>query len=99
MSNQSPEIITKYEVLFAARTGVTVLVQKIAAFDGYGDKELSFSINPGNAHDLVVNSKTPVVFRNMQKNHIDAALSKGFIMFYEMKGEDMVRNTLCSYKP
>ena len=99
MTNQTPEIITKFEVLFALRTGVKVLVQKVPAFDACAEKPVTFKISPDNAGDILIDTGAkPVLLKGLNKNHLDAAISKGFIMFYEMKGEDMVRSTLCNYK-
>ena len=99
MSNQAPEIITKYEVLFAIRTGVTVMMPKVAALDGEQDKSASFKISPENPQDILINAnKKPVVLKNLQKNYLDEAVSRGFIMLYEMKDDEVVRSTLCNYQ-
>lgn len=95
MSNQ-PHTITTYETLFAIRTGLTILLPKVAAFDGCEKSPPVFSVNAG---DVVItaNGQT-VILKKLAKNLLDASVTKGFIMFYEMNGEDFVRNTLCSYK-
>lgn len=102
MSNhQYPEMtaetITKYDVLFALRTGVTVLVQRVAAFNGA--KEPTFAPAPDDSGDVVITAgdKT-VILKKFRKEHLDAAVSRGFILFYEMEDEDVVRCTHCSYK-
>ncbi len=99
MSNQAPEIITKYEVMFALRTGVTVLVQKISAFDGCEETPPRFKTSPENSQDMVfVTAKGTMVLKGMKKEHIAAAIERGFIIFYEMKGEDIIRNTTCLFQ-
>jgi hypothetical protein len=99
MSNQSPEIITKYEVMFAVRTGVTVMVPLVAAFDSATKAPLSFKISPENPADIVIHTdKKPVVLKGLKKNHLEAAVSRGFIMFYETKDDEIIRSTLCNYQ-
>lgn len=100
MSNQSPETIADYEVLFALRTGVTVLLPKAAAFDGTEKSPAHFTICKKNPRDVIVNgSKKSFILKNMQKNHIEEAVSRGFIIFYELDKEDeVVRCTQCNYQ-
>jgi hypothetical protein len=99
MANQPPETITKYEVMFAARTGLTVMLPLVAAFDGGAEKPLSFQLSPENPRDIVINANNkPVVLKGLKKDHLDAAVSRGFIMFYEMKNDEIVRSTLCNYQ-
>jgi hypothetical protein len=97
MSNQPPETITKYEVMFTVRTGVTVMVPLVAAFDG-AEKPPSFQRSPENPQDILIQGKKPVVLKGMKKDHLEAAISKGFIMFYEMKNDEIIRSTLCNYQ-
>jgi hypothetical protein len=99
MSIQAHEIITEYEVLFAARTGVTVMVPVVTAFNGSAEKPISFEISPENPRDIIINANNkPVVLKGMKKDYLDAAISRGFIMFYEMKDDEIVRSTLCNYQ-
>jgi hypothetical protein len=99
MPFQKHEIITEYEVLFAARTGVTVMVPVVSALDCSAEKPVSFQISPENPHDLIIDADNkPVVLKGMKKNHLDAAVSRGFIMLYEMKDDEIVRSTLCNYQ-
>jgi hypothetical protein len=92
-------IITKYEVLFALRTGVTIIVPKIAAFNGGTDSTIHFNISPDNAHDIIIQSGShTLLLKGMKKNHLDAAIEQGFILFYEMEDEDIVRCTRCAYQ-
>ncbi|MBI3441165.1 MAG: hypothetical protein HY052_05095 [Proteobacteria bacterium] len=99
MPNQIPETITKYEVLFALRTGVTVMLPKVAAFGG-GDKvPLSFKVSPDDPRDILIKTATrPVVLKDLKKEHVASAVSQGFIMFYEMEDDEIVRSTLCHYQ-
>lgn len=99
MAIQAHEIITEYEVLFAVRTGVTVMVPLVKAFDGGAEKPLSFQVSPENPQDILINANNkPVLLKGMKKNHLDAAIARGFIMFYEMKDDEIVRSTLCNYQ-
>lgn len=98
MSNQSPETITKYEVLFAIRTGVTVLIPKTAALDN-GDKiPAKFKVSADNPRDVLIEANKPFILKNMKKEHVEASVSRGFIMFYEIEDEDVVRNTVANYQ-
>ena len=97
MSVQSPEIIKEYEVLFAVRTGITVLMPKIAAFDGGVETPASFKISPENPRDLLLMAaERQAILKGLAKNHLDEALSRGVIMFYEMTGDEVVRCTPCN---
>jgi len=99
MTNQAPEIITKYEVLFAVRTGVTVMLPVVSAFDGGDKTPPSFKVSPENGQDILIETKNrSVLLKGFKKEHLNAAISKGFIMFYETKGDEIVRNTLCHYQ-
>lgn len=99
MSNQVPEIITKYEVLFAMRTGVTVMMPKMTAFDGSDKAAASFKISPENAQDIIIHiNNNPVILKGLKKDHLNAAVSMGFIMFYETKDDEIIRSTLCNYQ-
>jgi hypothetical protein len=99
-SAKSSNIITEYEVLFAVRTGVTIIVPKVAAFNGATDTSVHFSVSPDNARDIIIQAGgTIVTLKNLKKNHLDAAIEQGFILFYEMEDEDIVRCTRCAYQP
>jgi hypothetical protein len=98
MSNQASEIIAKYEVLFAARTGLTVLMPKTRLFNCGVEVPVSFRVSAGSPRDLVLEAENngSLTIRNMQKEHIDEALSRGFIMVYELQDDEVVRCTPCS---
>ncbi len=99
MSNQTPETIVKYEVLFAVRTGVTVLLPRVAAFDGGVETPVHFKLSPENARDILITAgKRQVVLKGMKKDHLEVAVSRGFIMFYETEGNEVTRCTPCSYQ-
>lgn len=94
-----PEAITKYEVLFAARTGVTILLPLVPAFGGGTEVPVSFKICPENPRDIQIDANhEKIVLKNMSKEHLDAAVSRGFIMFYETKDDEVVRCTHCNYQ-
>ncbi|MBU6475774.1 MAG: hypothetical protein KGL10_01800 [Alphaproteobacteria bacterium] len=90
------ETITKYECLFAVRTGLTILLPLMEEFDG---DAISFSISPDNPHDIIVTAKDrKVILKSLKKEHLDASVARGFIMFYETKGDEVVRCTPCNYR-
>ena len=95
----APEVIAKYEVLFAVRTGVTVLLPLVAAFNCGPEMPVHFKISPENPRDILIDAHgKPVLLKGMQKEHLDAAIARGFIMFYETKNDEVVRCTLCNYR-
>ncbi|MFH1157454.1 MAG: hypothetical protein V1721_00995 [Pseudomonadota bacterium] len=103
MPNQSsgatPETIVEYEVLFTERTGITVLVPEVAAFDCGMEMPVSFKISPENPRDILIRAgDKEAMLRGLQKNHLDAAISHGFIMFYETKDNEVIRCTPCNYQ-
>ncbi len=99
MAQQTPEIINNYEVLFAIRTGVTILTPQVRAFNCGVEVPVCFRISPDNARDLLIEANGyRAVLKDLKKNILDAAIERGFIMFYEMKGEEVIRCTPCSYR-
>lgn len=98
MANQAPEVISRYEVLFAVRTGITILMPKIAALDGGIEQPASFRISPDNPRDIVIESAgNRAVLKNLQKDYLDEAIERGFIMFYETRDDEVIRCTPCNY--
>lgn len=103
MSNRAAqatsETIVKYEVLFAVRTGVTILLPRVAAFDCAAEAPITFKTSPDNPQDIVINAKgRAITLKGMQKNHLEAAVSRGFIMFYETEKDEVTRCTPCNYQ-
>lgn len=99
MQQQGPEIITKYDVLFAVRTGVTVLVPKLTAFDCGVEVPACFKISPDNPRDILITAADrSAVIKNMRKDYLDEAVSRGTIMFYELEDEEVVRCTPCRHE-
>ena len=99
MPQTGSETIVKYEVLFAVRTGVTVLLPRVSAFDCGTEMPITFKVSPENPQDIIINaSNKEVTLKGLQKNHLEAAISRGFIMFYETKGDEVVRCTPCNYQ-
>jgi hypothetical protein len=89
------KMITDYEVMFALRTGLTVMLPKQDAFD-VGGHGLRFNCSPDNPHDILIKAAEKfTLLKNMKKEHVEAALERGFIMFYELEGEEVVRCTPC----
>lgn len=99
MAIQPPETITKYDVLFAVRTGVTVLMQKHPVFDGGVETRAEFNISADNPRDLLITAAgRTAVLKDLRKDYLDEAIERGIIMFYEMKDDEVVRCTPCSYR-
>jgi hypothetical protein len=98
MGEQTPEPITQYEAMFTARTGLTILLPKQAAFDGGEKTPVSFRVSPESPRDVLVTAeRKSIVLKNLKKDFLDEAVERGFIMFYEMKDDEVVRCTPCSY--
>lgn len=98
MPNQPPEIVEKYEVLFGARTGVTVLLPVVKAFDGTQELSLAFRLSAEGDRDIVVEAPNrPVILKNLKKDFLDEAIERGFIMFYETRDDEVVRCTPCRF--
>ncbi len=99
MQQQAPEIISEYDVLFAVRTGITILVPKLAAFDCGVEIPAFFKISPENPRDVIIMAADrSAILKGMKKEHLDAAIARGMIMFYETEDEDVVRCTPCSHQ-
>ena len=105
MSNQATqttptpvtETITKYEALFAVRTGLTIMLPCVALLDG--KNPASFSVSPDNPRDIIiVAGSKKALLKGLQKEHVDASVARGFIMFYETKDDEVVRCTPCNYQ-
>ena len=107
MSNQTAqtasktvtETITKYETLFALRTGLTLMLPCVEAFNGCKEASISFTVSPENPRDIIItaNSKK-VLLKGLQKEHLDSSVARGFIMFYETKDDEVIRCTHCNYQ-
>lgn len=93
---QKPEIITEYDVMFALRTGVTIMIPKIAAFDGGVSAVARFDVGADNDVLISADGKSAVL-KNLRRDYLDEAVERGVIMFYEMKDDEVVRCTPCSY--
>ena len=102
MSNQGSQVtetITKYEALFAVRTGLTLMLPCVAAFNDSAKTPISFTVSTENPRDILIQagSKT-VLLKGLQKQHLDASVARGFIMFYETKDDEVIRCTHCNYQ-
>lgn len=99
MPATSPEVISKYDVMFAARTGVTILIPKIPTFDGGVEVPVLFKVSPDNPRDVLITAANKTaVLKDLRKDYLDEALERGVIMFYEMKDDEVVRCTPCNYE-
>mgnify|MGYP007078780233 CR=1 FL=1 len=92
------EIINEYEVVFALRTGVTILMPRIKVFDGGIEVPARFRVSPDNPRDVLITAADKsAVLKDLRKDYLDEAIERGIIMFYELKDEEVVRCTPCSY--
>jgi len=107
MSNQASqtaskpvaETITKYEALFALRTGLTIMLPCVATFGAGKEISLSFTVSPDNPCDIIIDAGSKaVLLKGLRKEHLEASVTRGFIMFYETKDEEVVRCTPCNYR-
>ncbi len=93
--------ITKYEVMFALHTGVTIMTPRLDIFDPYENSELDFHINTDGAQELVVSTpdNQSIVLKDFQRDYLAEAEERGFVMLYELNDEDeIVRCTPCQLK-
>ena len=96
--NQNPEIINRYDVMFAARTGITILIDKNPTFDCGVEVPVQFRISPDNPRDVLITAAgKSAILKDLRKDYLDEAVERGVIMFYEMKDDEVVRCTPCSY--
>ncbi|HRI77820.1 MAG: hypothetical protein H3C49_05745 [Alphaproteobacteria bacterium] len=92
------EIISEYEVVFASRTGVTILMRRLAVFDGGIETPARFCVSPDNPRDVLITAaEKSAVLKDLRKDYLDEAIQRGVIMFYELKDDEVVRCTPCSY--
>jgi hypothetical protein len=97
MSNQTPEIIAKYEVLFAVRTGITILAPKAGIFEGGVEVPVFFSIDTMRPRNLVFKAgERCAILQNLQADFLDEVITRGILMFYETKGDEVIRCTPCT---
>lgn len=98
MAGQDAEIIQKYDVMFAARTGVTILIPKTKTFDCGVEVSVQFKVSPDNPRDVLITAAgKSAILKDLRKDYLDEALERGVIMFYEMKDDEVVRCTPCNF--
>jgi len=98
MSASQTEIIASYDVMFALRTGVTIMIPASKTFDCGIEVPVHFRVSPDNPRDvLIVAAEKSAVLKDLRKDYLDEAIERGIIMFYEMKDDEIVRCTPCNY--
>lgn len=98
MARQDAEIIQEYDVMFALRTGVTILMPKCPALDCGVEEKVQFDISTDNPGDLVITAAgKSAIIKDLRKDYLDEAVERGIIMLYEMKDDEVVRCTPCNY--
>lgn len=90
------EIVEKFEMLYGLRTGLTVLLAPTQTLDVPVSTRVRFHADAAAGADLVIEAEgRQAVLKNVPAQHIEQANRHGVIMFYEMKGDDVVRCTPC----
>jgi hypothetical protein len=98
MAGQDAEIIQKYDVMFASRTGVTILIPQTPTFDCGVEVPVHFKICPDNPRDVLITAAgKSAILKDLRKDYLDEAVERGVIMFYEMKDDEVVRCTPCNF--
>jgi hypothetical protein len=99
MPEQSPLVISRYDVMFAARTGVTILIDKNPTFDCGVEVPVLFRVSPDNPRDVLITADgRSALLKDLRKDYLDEAIERGVIMLYEMKDDEVVRCTPCSFR-
>lgn len=89
------EVISDFDVLFAARTGVTILIPKTNALSSNGRIPGFWRLDDGSNDLAIGDEKHLAILKNVEDTVIEEALRRGFIMFYETVDEEVVRCTTC----
>lgn len=90
------EIVEKFEMLYGVRTGLTVLLTPIKTLDVPVSARVRFRAAEASPRDMVIEAEgRQAVLKNVPAQHIEQANRHGMMMFYEMKGDDVVRCTPC----
>lgn len=92
-----PVDITDYEIVFGIRTGVTVLLPKNPVFDVKNQSEISFKSAGHDADVLIVTPRGQITLKGFKKDHLEESINRGYIMFYEMEDEEVVRCTKAAF--
>jgi hypothetical protein len=93
------EIISEYEVVFATRTGVTILMPRRAVFDGGIETAACFRLSPDDPRDVLITAaEKSALLKGLRKDYLDEAIERGVIMFYELKDDEIVRCTPCNFQ-
>ena len=91
--------IDDYDVMFTMRTGVTILLPKISSFDGQEDGSIYFAKDPANTGALLISAgDNTITLENLKPDYLDESIERGFIMFYEMENDEVIRCTPCPLK-
>jgi len=96
-ASNPPEVIQKYDVVFGIRTGVTILLPQNPTFDCGVEVPVRFKISPDNPRDVLITAADrSALLKDLRKDYIDEAVTRGVIMFYETKDDEVVRCTPCN---
>ncbi len=88
------QTITDYEIVFAVRSGVTILLPRNGLFDT--GEDISFTVNPDHPGDLTLRANgSCVVLKDMDPDYLAEALERGSMMLYELENDEVVRCNTC----
>ena len=92
--------IKDYEVMFTVRTGVTIMVSKVEAFNGHESDDIFFlPTEPKDNHSLTIMAGDHnLSLEGLNPDYWAEAVERGFIMFYELENDEVVRCTPCKIK-
>lgn len=87
-------MLDTYDVMFAVRTGITILLPKSDFFADESGK-VFFAPDGENDSDLVLfaDGGKQAVLTGLKKDYMDEILDRGFLMFYEVIEDEVVRCT------
>lgn len=98
MATQDADIIKEYDVMFALRTGVTILMPQCRALDCAVEEKVLFNVSSDSPGDLVITAAgKSAILKDLRKDYLEEAVERGVIMLYEMKDDEVVRCTPCNY--
>jgi hypothetical protein len=93
------ETISKFDALFAVRTGLTVMLPCLTMLKGNEKASVTFIVSPDNPRDIIITAAgKKSLLKGLQKPHLDASVERGFIMLYETEDDEVVRCTPCNYQ-
>lgn len=91
MNKEIKNIIEDYEVLFAVRAGITLMIPKTPLLDE--STSATFCAHAGSRDIILKASGHEAVIPNIKPEHLAEALERGSMMIYEVENDEVVRCT------